>query len=122
MSDQRKEEIKTLLVLLVGFAIIAYLQKNKLIIYIALPIIMPGFLSTKAAKIILFIWLKIGEVMSYIMPKIILTLVFYFCLVPLAFMMKLFKIKRHFKLSNKGGSTFQAVNKTFEEADFKNPW
>jgi hypothetical protein len=66
-------------------------------------------------------WMFIAEMIGAVMSKVILTVVYFIFLVPLAFMSKLFR-KTAFDKSPQSESYFTERMKTYTPADLQDPW
>ena len=113
---------KTVLIITVGFLLIYILTKWQPSFYIALLLGTLGGLSDYLAKKIDFVWMKLTKWLSLIIPNILLTLVFYLFLTPLAFMSKLFGERNQLNLKNNQSTLFKTSNKSFEPHNFEKTW
>ncbi|MFZ9848133.1 MAG: SxtJ family membrane protein [Flavobacteriales bacterium] len=87
------------------------------IVFIVLALFPQFFLSGTIAKA----WLKFGEAMSWVMSKIILTLLFYLLVFPISSLYRLFN-KDLLMLKRRKDSYFTERNHLFEKKDLENPW
>ena len=121
MKKQKSNPTKTLLVLILAFLIVYLFTKYNWVIYTTIGLAIIGVLSSYLTKIIDAFWMKLAWVLSLFVPKIILSIVFYLVLTPIAFIAKLFS-KDELLLKNKYDSCFKEVNKTFSAEDLTKPW
>ena len=94
MTEIRKEQYKTLLVLVGGFALIAWRFHN---LYIAIAdgsILLAGLVSPYLLEKITDAWMWIGEKIGALMSRVILSFVFVFVLSPLAIVYRAFGRKK----------------------------
>lgn len=82
----------------------------------------PGLVSETLRRAIDAAWMKLAWLLGLVVPKIVLTLVFFLVLCPLAFIARLFKKQDPLFLSRGSNSTFLKLSKTFGPADLENPW
>ena len=75
------------------------------------------FLSLKIEKA----WFSLSLLLSYIVPPIILGVIFYLFLFPVSMISKIFT-KDPLMLSNKYKSYFKDVSRKFDKQDFENIW
>jgi len=123
MKKNTSNPIQTMLVICVGFMIIYLVSNWQPAIYISLIAGLIGIFSAYLSRKIEIGWMKLAWVLSFIVPNIILTLVFYLILFPVSLLSKLFqRNKNPLQLKNNCNSMFIERNKTFDAADFKNPW
>ena len=120
-SKDKSTPTKTILVIVVGIMIIHLITKTQWIIWTSLIIGLAGILSNYLSKKIDFLWMKLALLLSFIVPNILLSIIFYFLLTPIAFLSKFFEKKNQLLLKNVN-STFKKSNKKFNEDSFKNPW
>jgi len=113
---------KTMLTITVGFLVVYAITQLKWALNVALLIGLTGVLSDYLSKKIEWLWMKLTWVLSLIVPNILLSLVFYIFLFPVAFLAKLFGNKNMLQLKDQTDSTFIETHKSFEAKDFNNPW
>lgn len=78
----------TVLVIVVGFLVIYLFSDINIFLYISLSIGVLG-LSDKMSVIIDKLWMGLSKILSYIIPNILLTLVFYLVLFPFAMIQRI---------------------------------
>ena len=124
MSAQPKSinPSKTVLVITVGFLVLFFFSKQNAFLYVALGVGVLGALSSCLAEKIDWIWTKIGWVLSFIVPNIIMTLVFYVVLTPTAFLSRIFGESDPMDLKNSRSSLFKKKDTTFSKESFEKPW
>ncbi|MCJ8288275.1 MAG: hypothetical protein HRT58_03010 [Crocinitomicaceae bacterium] len=113
---------KTVLVITVGFLVLFFFSKQNAFLYVALGVGILGALSSYLAEKIDWIWTKIGWVLSFIVPNIIMTLVFYVVLTPTAFLSRIFGESDPMDLKNSRSSLFKKKDTTFSKESFEKPW
>ena len=116
------EPIKSVLAISVGFLFVYYLTDDQWAILISLLIGLSGLLSNYLARQIDFWWMKLGYVLGLIVPKILLSIIFYCILTPTAILSKLFGEKNQLNLKNSSKSLFKEPNKTFDQSSFEKQW
>ena len=122
MNKIKSNPDKTILTICTGFALIFLLTEIKLFLIISFSLGLIGIVSTFASKIVEKIWFKISEILGYIVPNIILSVIFYIFLFPISLVSKLFGKVDFLKLKNKETSTFINLSKKFNQDSFKNPF
>lgn len=80
-----------------------------------------GFLFPAFGNMIHNGWMKLAHVMGWINGRILLTIVFFLLLTPLALIARLLK-GTGFRRYNKGQSPLVTREHTFGKADFEKPW
>jgi hypothetical protein len=124
MSEQSKSTnpTKTVLVITVGFLVLFFISKQIWFLYISMGIGILGAISTYLAEKIDWIWTKIGWVLSFIVPNILMTIIFFFVLTPTAFLSRIFGKKDPMDLKNSQPSLFKSKEAMFSKESFEKPW
>jgi cytochrome c oxidase subunit IV len=113
---------KTVLTIVVGFILVYLITKMKWSLSVAFFVGLAGVLSDFLAKQIDFVWMKLTLVLSYIVPNIVLTIVFYVFLFPIALLTRLFGKKDPMHLKNTASTLFKHNEKLFDKAYFEKHW
>jgi len=113
---------KTILTIVVGFILIFLITKMKWSLSVAFFVGLVGVLSDFIAKWIDFVWMKLTVVLSYIVPNIVLSLIFYLFLFPIAMLTRLFGKKDPMHLKNTASTLFKHNEKVFDKAYFEKHW
>jgi len=100
---------------------IRYERNDQVLVPIALGLMLVGLISKWLSAKIIWLWFKLAEGMGYVMSRVILSVVFFLLLFPLAVLYRLFN-EGSLKLQNKGGSTFTVRQHTYKASDLENPW
>jgi hypothetical protein len=111
----------TILTISMGFLLIHIITNWQWAIFTSISIGFAGLVSNYMSDKIERVWLKLAKILSYIVPNILLSLIFYFFLTPLAFLYRLFN-KDVLKLSNKYESYFNNVNEIMDKDSFHKTW
>ena len=83
MTEERKEQYKTLLIICGGFALIGWRLHHPYLLVIAAVILVLGLASVFMLAKIAEAWMWIGEKIGAVMSRVILSVVFVFFLTPL---------------------------------------
>ena len=121
-SKNSKNPTKTVLLITVGFGIFYFLFNHDYLLYISLIVGLLGAISDFLAEKIDWIWMKIAWILSKIVPNIIMTLIYYFVLTPVALLSRLFGKRDPMDLKNKQNSFFKEKNQAYSKASFEKPW
>lgn len=122
MKKIKSNPIHTMLVITVGFILLYFIVKWKWFLLIAFTCGLTGIFSPFLSKQIDFLWMKLASLLSFIVPNILLGIIFYLFLFPLAMISKLFGDKDPLKLKYKGPSLYKDRAKQFDKTSFENPW
>jgi hypothetical protein len=113
---------RNILTVVIGFLALSMIFKAPVLSWVALgigglSIILPPF-----ATGFNWLWLKIGHVLAWFNSRVILGVVYFFVLVPIAFLARLFgKDKMHLKKAPEG-TMFVTRDHTYTSKDLENPF
>jgi cytochrome c oxidase subunit IV len=122
MAIAKTNPTKTILTITIGFLIVYIITDLNWALLVALFVGLAGLLSSFIAQKIDFLWMKLAWVLSLIVPNILLSLIFFAFLFPIALLSKLFGKKDPLILKNTRDSLFITSNKTFDKSSFEKPW
>lgn len=122
MKKPISNPVKTALTITVGFLIIYWLTDRNWALWVALVVGLSGVFSPYLSKQIEVLWMGINKVLSYIMPNVLLSVIFYLVLFPIALASRVFGKKDPMHLKKPQGSLFRDSNKVFDKKSFENPW
>jgi hypothetical protein len=117
----RKKDLETILTLVTALLVFYLIFKLRFLVIFALVIGLTGIFSEFLSNKISYIWLKFAEITGKITSRILLTLIYYCILTPVAFLSNLFnKDKMNFKRST--NTYWVKREKVFIPEDFENVW
>jgi predicted membrane protein len=90
--------------------------------YLILLISISSLISATIAQKIDQLWMGFARLLNLFVPKILLTLIFFFLLTPIALLARFFRKEDPLMLRNLKESTFKDVDKTFDRESFEKPW
>lgn len=111
----------TILVISMGFLVIYFAFAWHWAVMVSLAVGCIGVLSTYLSKKIEWVWMKIAQLLGYIIPNILLTIIFFFFLYPISLVSKLFS-KDPLMLSNQYKTYFIDINKEIDKKSFEKTW
>ena len=119
LSD--KEQLEAILVIVLGFGILYLLSDLEWMLYTALGIGITSLIFPLFKQVILWIWFKIAHILGWINTRILLSLVFFVILYPIARLSRLFNKD---KLNLESGQTtlFTTRNHLYVKKDVENIW
>lgn len=112
----------TLLTIVFGLLFINIFLENTNILIISLVLSGLGVFSAKLSLVIEKIWFKFSFILSQIIPNILLSLLFFLILSPLAILSRLFSSQTNFNSRNNQNTTFINQNKSFKKNSFERAW
>lgn len=115
------ETPKTQLVIVVGFLVIAAILDNEYIAYASLIIGLISLIIPPAGHGIVWGWYKLAEILSRIVNPIVLGLLYFLFITPIALMFRLFG-NDPLDLKKPRGSVFDYHEKSYTKKDLEKPW
>tara|TARA_B100000035_G_scaffold257971_1_gene228186 strand:- start:252 stop:617 length:366 start_codon:yes stop_codon:yes gene_type:complete len=112
----------TLLTIVFGLLVFNYFLDNNNIFYLTLILSGLGVFSPKISLVIEKIWFKISFILSQFIPNILLIVIFFLILTPIALLSKLFKSQTDFNSKNNQNTMFKIQNKSFDKESFERAW
>ena len=122
-GEKRAKDLKTLAVLAAACLLAGRLTSWAPWYWLALALLTAALFLKKTAAFIADCWLKFGHALGAVNSRIILTLVFYLALTPLALLKRLFDGDT-LKLRKKpaGESYYEPRDHLYTPADLEKPW
>lgn len=119
----REETLKTLIVLALFFLALFFFSKNNLAIYASAAMLILGLFENPAARALTSAWMSLSEFLGKISTFLLLGLVFYLLITPMAFIWRFFNKKEagHF-LRDEGNSLFITRKSFFTKEYFQKTW
>jgi len=115
------ETPKTQLVIVVGLLVIAAIFDDEYIAYVSLIIGLICLIIPPAGNGIVWGWYKLAEIMSRIVNPLVLGLLYFLFVSPIALMFRLFG-NDPLMLKKPRGSVFDYHEKRYKKEDLENPW
>jgi len=119
---QINDPFKILLTLVFGLLVLHLITDIFWLLYLALILAGLGVLSERVCRIIADLWMGLGWLIGLFVPKVVLTLIFFLILTPLAFFSRLFSEKDELQVKVPSSSVFKTMNKEFSRESFEKPW
>jgi hypothetical protein len=120
---KKEKYIDTLLMLMLAMAVL-YWRAGKMWLLPVMIIAGLGGLSNRAmGEFIHTWWMKLAEYLGAIMSRVLLSVIFYIILLPVALLSKLFSKKDLLNLKKGNASScYVTRNHVYEAADMEHPW
>lgn len=115
------ETSKTQLVIVIGLLVIAAIFQNELFAYIALGIGLISLIIPPAGHWLVWGWYKLALILSRVMNPLILGLVYFTFISPIAILFRLFG-NDPMRLKDNKGSMYEIREKTYIKEDLEKPW
>lgn len=113
--------LKSIIVIALGFTIIGLVIEAEWPFYVAITVSGAAVLSDRAAAFINKIWFGLAKVLGFINSRILLTIIYYLFLLPLAIISRMTG-KKSIELKKNDASYFVERNHPYSKADLENPW
>ena len=113
---------KSTLTIVIGFILLSNYFHSKPLLILAIGIGIIAIFSEKVTERIIWLWLKITEILGLIMPNVLLTIVFYLFLTPLALLNRINRNKNALQLKNHSKTTFVTKRKEFSPSSLEKIW
>jgi hypothetical protein len=118
MKWQQKHS--SLTIIIVGFAVL-YLLFHKTWLLLPAIVALFGFMIPRLGKAIHQGWMKLAMIMGWINGRILLTIIFFLLLTPLAFLARLFSKSAFYKLGDRKTGFIQRQHR-YQKEDFDQLW
>ncbi len=113
---------KTVLIITVGFLIIYLLTDWTWPITVSLVIGLIGIFSKKLSEFVNYLWIKLTVTLSYIVPNIVLAIIYFIILVPIALISRIFRKEDELLLKEGTSSTFFDINRKIDKESLRKMW
>ena len=111
----------TILVISMGFLVLHLLFSWQWAVFISLLVGVIGITSPYLSGKIELIWMKFGKILGYIIPNVLLSIVYYLFLFPISALSKIFS-KDPLMLSKEYPTYFIDIKKEIEKKSFEKIW
>ncbi|HEY4287262.1 MAG TPA: SxtJ family membrane protein [Puia sp.] len=118
---EKSKKTETLLVIVLGCVAVYLAKRWSIILVVALVTGLAGLLVPVIRDGIHWGWMKLSEGLGWVSGKVILTVMYFLVLVPLAFFAR-WRGKIGLRLKPGGGSYFKDRDHLYTKEDLVNPW
>jgi hypothetical protein len=120
-QQSESEKLKSILVIVLGFMVLYFVFKAKALLYVSAGVGIISLIIPAAGDGILWLWEKIALVLGWINTRILLTVVFYVFLFPIALLFRL-STKNVLQLKDTDSSVFNTRNHKYTKEDLEDIW
>lgn len=121
MKAKKEKSLETLLILCGALVILFWIYNKKIFLLLSLVLVLIGAFSPYLSEKITWLWLKFSELIGHVMSKVMLAIIFFIFLLPLAFINKIFR-KDNLSLKKKETSYYTERNHLYIKKDLENTW
>ena len=111
----------TMLVISMGFLVLHLVYSWQWAVIVSLVVGIVGVVSPLLSRKIEWAWMKLAQVLGYIVPNILLSVVFFLFLFPISLLSRLFT-KDPLMLSKNNETYFIDINKEMDKKDIEKTW
>lgn len=122
MPESRERDLEVVVSLTLGSLLIFFLTRRIGFVIVAVMLLFVSLISKSATAKIVKIWLRITKAVGGGVNAIVLTVIFYGFLTPLAWLYRRFHKNPLFIEKGNRASFFINRNHVFEKEDFEKPW
>jgi hypothetical protein len=120
-KNTKLKSLETILVLVAALIIFFWVFNKKIFLLVALLLILIATSSDSLNNKVTWAWLKFSELLGKVMSKVILSVVYFVVLLPIAFLYKLTG-KDPLLLKKRTGSYYFERNHQYSKKDIENIW
>ena len=120
-KTERRKELETILVIVLGLALFYWLKRREILLWCALVIGAAGLLVPPIAKGIHWCWMRLSVLMGAVSGRVLLTVVYVLVLVPLSVFARL-SGKLTLRLKPGGRTYFKERDHLYRKEDMTHPW
>lgn len=118
---KRDKTLEAILVVATGLLIFYIIYRHEILLYAAAALGITGVFIKPLASLFAKGWYLLGDSLGFVVSKVILTVVFYLFLAPIAFLHNLFN-KDTLRLKRSDKSFWTDRNHDYKSGDLKNIW
>lgn len=114
--------IKTSFIIVISLITIYTFVNYEWMLYVAIIIGVGSVISSKMCEFIDYLWMKLAKFLSFIVPNILLIILFYCFLFPLSVISKIFGYKNNISLINDRASFWLDKKTDITKISFEKIW
>ena len=118
---KREKALETVLTITTGLAVLSFVFHTKWLVVAAIVIGIVSLASKLVAGKVAWLWLKLAQGLGYVMSRILLTILFFVVLLPIALLARARKDPLQLR-KNPNGSYYVDRNHFYEAKDLENIW
>ena len=117
----REKKLESVLIISAGFLVLFFVFKIKIFIFISLLILLLSAMSDLFTDGLTWLWFKLAEVLGWINSRILLGLIFFLFLFPVALIARLLN-KTSISFKKNKDTYYSERNHTYTPEDIENMW
>lgn len=120
-TTNRAKELETCIVIMTGLLVFWLIYKVKILITLAVVIGLIGAFIPSIARWIHWAWYKLADALGFVMSKVLLSVVFFIFLFPIAVVARMFN-KDHLQLKRKPDTYWTSRGHKYSGKDLEQSW
>ncbi len=117
----REKKLESILIIAAGFLVLFFVFKIKIFILISLIVLLLSAMSDLFTDGLTWLWFKLAEILGWINSRILLGVIFYVVLCPIAFVTRLLG-KTSITFKKNKDSYYSERNHVYTKEDIENMW
>lgn len=117
-----KQVRESVLVIAIGFAVLYFLAHKPWMAFVALIVASAGLFIPVLAEWITIAWLKLAHLLGWINGRILLSVIFFLVLTPIALLRRAMKRDPMRTMDREAASHWTVRDHTYAPADIEKPW
>lgn len=118
-KEDKSKILESLIVIAAGFLVLYLVFELDWLKWVSLTVLLIGAFSDFLSKWIHTLWMKLAHAMGFVMSKVLLSLVFFLFLFPIAL---LYRLTRKKPAGKHAATYYYTRNHTYTANDLKNVW
>lgn len=119
---EKQNPYKVILTIIVGLLLVYYIYERVELLYISIVIGIMALVSNKVATLIVKGWTSLGYLLSLVFPPLMLGLIYFLLLTPIALLSRWSRRNDYLGLKNINSSQFKEVAKIVDAKAFEQMW
>ncbi len=122
MKQMKSNPSKTALTIAIGFLVVYIIGKYNWALWVSMGVGLTGVFSDTLSLWLEKAWMKLASLLSFIVPNILMGLIFFCFLLPIALLSKLFRKQDTLRLKNSSASVYSEKPGAYDKSHFENMW
>jgi len=119
--QSKEKKLKSMLVIAAGFIVLSFIFKNNWFLLVSFLVAFFGSMWPSFTAGVTWFWFKLSVILGWINSRVLLGIVFFVFLFPIAFLMRVLS-KGALKIKKEKGSYYTERNHTYLSGDLENTW
>jgi hypothetical protein len=121
MTMKKEKTLEALLVIITGFLLLFLIYEKEWMLYVSFGTGIAGILVKPLATLLAKGWFKLGDLLGFVVSKVVLAVMFFIILTPIAFLYNIFN-RDTLHLKRKEKSLWSDRNHSYVADDMNNSW